>query len=595
MVRTQAGWWELADNTIVAGTRYKLALDGGQAHPDPRSLYQPDGPDGWSQIVDHLEFEWTDTEWKGVETRDSVIYELHVGTFTPDSTLDSAIEKLDYLAELGITTVELMPLNQFNGDVGWGYDGVSWFAVQNTYGGPDALKRFVDAAHDRGLAVLVDVVYNHVGKRGDHLEAFGQYYDPTPTPWGPRPRFDGTNSVEARELVLDNVVSWIRDFHLDGVRVDSIHSISDPSSVHILQELTDTVRALESSQGRRVVAIAESDYDTDAVMRPADVGGLGFDAGWTPDFHKSLHVVLTGERSGYYKDFGGLGMFARVLENAYVRERSHPDWKGQVRPAREDDSQPERFVVYATNHDHVGNRAVGDRPRDVMLGQTPEAKARRAKIAMAISLLSPYTPLLWAGEEFTTSAKFPFFHGHTDDAMITEVKNGRKAEFPGLVGDAMPDPHDRATFEAAKLPWEELHVGVHAEMLSLTRDAIALRRALLDRVGPDDEVRIDRTEIHEQDRVVTTIDRLFAGHAVRIERSQVHEADGWLVAHRTDGVVMAMNLNACEQWLPADIDSNDGVLLCTDGEAAVRPGAIRVPPESLVVVGPTSAAAAASA
>jgi maltooligosyltrehalose trehalohydrolase len=266
LTKTEGGWWAVDNQSLAAGTRYMLAVDGGEPCPDPRSLSQPDGVNGWSEIIDHEAFQWTDTNWEGQPLREAVIYELHVGTFTNEGTLDSAIDRLDYLADLGVNTIELMPVNAFNGDVGWGYDGVAWYAVHPNYGGPDAMKRFVNAAHERGLAVIVDVVYNHVGKRGDHLPAFGPYHHESPTPWGPRPRFDGPQSEATRDLVLDNVVSWIRDFHLDGIRADSVHSISDASSVHILESINRVARSLESHLGRRVLSTAETDYNTDAVL-----------------------------------------------------------------------------------------------------------------------------------------------------------------------------------------------------------------------------------------------------------------------------------------------------------------------------------------
>jgi maltooligosyltrehalose trehalohydrolase len=318
------GWWQLDAPEAEHGARYRFALDGGDPLPDPRSAWQPEGIDGASAVYDHRAFPWTDDGWKGTPIAAAVVYELHIGTFTPEGTFDAAILRLDHLVELGVTAVELLPVAEFSGDRGWGYDGVLLFAPHHAYGGPDGLKRFVDACHHRGLGVVMDVVYNHLGPSGNHLARFGPYFtDRYNTPWGDAVNFDGAGSDEVRRFFVDNALMWLRDYHIDGLRLDAVHAIVDTSAVHILEEIGVEVEGLSAHLGRTLFLIAESDLNDPRIVRRREVGGYGMDAQWSDDFHHALHVALTGERSGYYADFGGLPDVATTLRQAFVYAGQH--------------------------------------------------------------------------------------------------------------------------------------------------------------------------------------------------------------------------------------------------------------------------------
>ena len=468
------GWWSL-DADLEAGSSYAFSLDGGNPLPDPRSLRQPAGVHEASAVYDHETFTWTDGHWRGLHLPSAVIYELHVGTFTPEGTLDAAIGKLDHLVELGITGIELLPVNGFNGEHGWGYDGVALFAVHEPYGGPDALKRFVDAAHAKGLGVVIDAVYNHLGPSGNYLPEFGPYFtDRHSTPWGSAVNLDAPGSTEVRRFIIDNAAGWLRDFHADGLRLDAVHELADHSAIHILEQLALEVRGLGAKVGRPLFLIAESDLNDPVMVRPREAGGRGLDAQWSDDIHHSLHATLTGERQGYYGDFGSLPTLAKALTGAFVHDGAWSSFRDRIhgRPVDRERTPGYRFVGYLQDHDQIGNRATGDR-----IGAT--VSAGLIEIGAALVLCSPFTPMLFMGEEWNASTPWQFFTSHPEPDLAEAVRNGRRSEFASHGWDSadVPDPQDPATFEASKLDWAEPAKDEHARVLAWYRTLIALRRA----------------------------------------------------------------------------------------------------------------------
>lgn len=467
---TQQGeWWSVrvdADNV-----RYKFVLDGGEPLPDPRSPFQPEGPHGPSQYVDHSKFEWHDNLWRGFHFASSVLYELHIGTFTPEGTFESAIGKLDYLADLGVDAIEIMPPVEFPGTRGWGYDGVDLYAPHHAYGGPDGLKRLIDACHQRGLGVIIDVVYNHLGPDGNYLSQFGPYFtDLHHTPWGPGVNYDTAGSNEVRKFVVDNALMWLRDYHADGLRLDAIHALFDTSAKHIVEEVAEEVARLSMALGRYLFVIAESDLNDPRVVKSRDAGGYGVDAQWNDDFHNALHAALTGETDGYYVDFGGLEPLCHVLRNNFFHDGRFSAFRNRYYGRAADDVHSSAFVVCIQNHDQVGNRATGER-----LGHLLDQ--RRLKIASAILFFSPFVPMLFQGEEWAASAPFLYFTDHHDE-LGKAVSEGRKEEFASFVWsvDEIPDPQSESAFASSKLAWEEREHGAHGEMLDWYRSLIRLRR-----------------------------------------------------------------------------------------------------------------------
>jgi maltooligosyltrehalose trehalohydrolase len=425
--------------TAAADADYWLLLDGRRL-PDPCSRWQPKGIRGPSRVLDTA-FEWTDRRFSPAPLRDAVLYELHVGAFTAQGTFEAAIEHLPALAELGITHVELMPVAEFPGRHGWGYDGVYVCAAHSAYGGPHGLRRFVDAAHAAGLAVILDVVYNHVGASGTKaLEAFGPYFTSRyETPWGPAINYDGEDSDPVREWMLQSAEGWVRDFHLDGLRVDAIHAIHDEGASHVLRELGDRVHAVN----RRALVIAESGLNDPKVVRPSRLGGYGHDAAWADDFHHALRALLTGERSGWYEEFGKVAQLAKAFHRPHVHDGGYSSFRRRRFGARADDRPPEQFVVFAQNHDQVGNRAFGDR-----------LPARAHPLAAFCTLLAPFTPMLFMGEEHGEHAPFQFFSDHIDKRIADATREGRRREFAAFAEFAqreVPDPQDPATFQRSKL------------------------------------------------------------------------------------------------------------------------------------------------
>ena len=467
----ERGWWT-ATVDAVAGDYYGFSIDGGEALPDPRSPWQPLGVHGLSRLVDHSAFEWSDKDWRGTDVTGGVIYELHVGTFTEEGTFDSAIEKLDHLLDLGVTAVELMPVAEFPGDRGWGYDGVDLFAPHHAYGGPEGLKRLVDACHRRGLAAILDVVYNHLGPDGNYLGRFGPYFtDKYRTPWGDAINLDGPDSSEVRDHLIENALMWLEDYHFDGLRIDAVHAIFDQSALHFLEELTERVEELKNRLGRVLWVIAENDLNDPRIVTPRGSGGYGVTAQWSDDLHHALHAVLTGERSGYYSDFGALSQVAKALRAAYVYDGVYSEFRRRRHGRPVGDLPGHRFLGYMQNHDQVGNRALGERLSHLVTEDL-------LKVASAVVLTAPFVPMLFQGEEWGATTPFCYFTDHHDEELARAVTEGRRREFEsfGWVADSIPDPQAVETFEMSMLNWRERDEPLHRDLIEWHRDLIALRR-----------------------------------------------------------------------------------------------------------------------
>ena len=485
MTKTADGHHEAVVDDCPEGTRYLFALDGGNERPDPASRFQPEGVHAPSEVVGN-DFEWHDEQWKGIALEELVVYELHVGTFTEEGTFDSAIERLDSLKELGVTAIELLPIGQFPGARNWGYDGTYVGAAQNTYGGPRALKRLVDACHQRGLAVLLDVVYNHLGPEGNYLSEYAPYFtDRYKTPWGLALNFDGPLSDHVRWFFVHNALQWVDEFHIDGLRVDAVHAIVDHTAEPFLSDLTTAVRERAEQLGRRIWSIAESDLNDPRVITPKEQLGLGFDSQWCDDFHHSLHVLLTGESDGYYLGFGKVSDFARVWKRGYLWTGQHNAYRARRYGLDPKTTDGRKFVVCMQNHDQVGNRMMGER----LVSLVGVEKARLAAVAV---VLSPFVPMLFQGEEYGETAPFQYFTSHSDQDLIEAVRKGRREEFDDFAWHGEPpDPHAEETFTRSKLTWkgDDSLRSLYAQLFRLRREMPLLDLAKIE-THADDERRL---------------------------------------------------------------------------------------------------------
>jgi maltooligosyltrehalose trehalohydrolase len=548
------GWWQAevagADATRH-GADYAFRLDGGDPLPDPRSPWQPSGCLGFSRTYDHSTFRWTDHGWRGGPLHGSVIYEMHIGTFTPEGTFDAAIGRLGHLAALGVDIVELMPVAAFPGQRGWGYDGISLWAVHEPYGGPDGLKRFVDACHAARLAVVLDVVYNHVGV-GNQLAAFGPYFTPAHvTPWGPAVNLDQPGSDEVRDFLISNALMWLRDYHLDGLRLDAVHALEDHRALHLLEELAAEVHALAALLNRELVLIAESDANDPRLVTSREAGGYGLTAQWSDDFHHAVHAAVTGERQGYYCDFGSMAALAKTLAKVFFHDGTWSAFRGRSHGRQVDVFRvpAHRFLSYLQDHDQVGNRAAGDR---ISAGLSPG----RLKVAAGLVLTAPYTPMLFMGEEWGAGTPWQYFTDHADPELARAVTEGRRAEFAahGWGGSGGPDPQGEATFLRSKLDWSEPDREPHTGLLRWYRELIALRRARPELTDP----RLGR---------------------VRVD---FDETARWLVVWRGRLRIVA-NLGPASQRVPLDRPAA-AVLAASDPGVAVGGVVVTMPAPSLAVI-----------
>ena len=472
----ECGWWRASVECAEAGTEYAFLIDDDPTpYPDPRSLRQARGVHGPSSLYDQRAFAWQDGNWQGPPLTGAVIYELHVGTFTEAGTFDAAIERLPYLFALGVTHLELMPVASFAGDRNWGYDGVALFAVHEHYGGPDGLKRFVDACHRNGLGVILDVVYNHFGPVGNYAGKFGPYLTANHhTPWGDAINFESAGSDQVRRFFSDNALMWMRDFHVDGLRLDAIHEMIDRSAVHFLEQLAADVEVLSATVGRRLVLIAESDLNDPKIVRPREAGGFGIDAQWSDDFHHSLFTLLHPGESGkgYYNDFGSFACLAKALKQVFVYDGQYSEYRHRRHGRPVDGLSAHHFIGFIQDHDQIGNRATGDRIEHIV-------GLDLAKLAAGLVLTSPFIPMIFQGEEFAASTPFLYFADHEDAEVARLVSEGRKREFAafGWPEDQIPDPDKLSTFTDSRLRWDEVSQGKHGEMLEWFRALIHLRRS----------------------------------------------------------------------------------------------------------------------
>jgi maltooligosyltrehalose trehalohydrolase len=544
------GYWSAAVEEAGPGTDYGFVVDGLEpALPDPRSEWQPYGVHGNSRVVDHTAFAWNDSGWQAPPLSSALIYELHLGTFTAEGTLQSAEGRLDYLKDLGVTHVELMPIANFPGQRGWGYDGVDLYAIFNAYGEPDDLKRFVDFAHGKGLAVLLDVVYNHLGPVGNYLGKFGPYFTHShTTPWGDAVNFEEAGATEVRRFLIDNALMWLRHYHIDGLRLDAVHAYVDRSAIHFLEEITGEVRRLEAAMGKHFVLIAESDLNDPRIVKAEEAGGYGLDAQWSDDFHHALFSVISGERAGYYADFGSLAHLAKSLRCVFVYDGNYSEYRGRNHGRQVVGLSGHRFIGFVQNHDQIGNRAQGERV-------SHEAGVGRAKIAAALVLTAPFVPMLFQGEEFGASTPFLYFTDYDDPDLGRMISEGRKKEFVafGWAPDQIPDPQEEQTFLQSKLNWAELTEQPHGSLLQWHKDLIGLRRNLSGLTDGD-------------------------LNAVNV---RFDEETQWLVLER-GSLRIACNLGQA----PANVEVGEGaqLLLASDDSIALSGANVKLGPDSVAVV-----------
>ena len=476
MTRGGDDWWSPAGPVPDGEVDYGYLVDDDEdVRPDPRSRRQPGGVHARSRTFDPTAYAWTDQSWTGRQLAGSVVYELHVGTFTPEGTFDAALARLDHLREIGVDLVELMPVNAFNGTHNWGYDGVLWHAVHEGYGGPEGYQRFVDGCHAAGLGVIQDVVHNHLGPSGNYLPLYGPYLKSGSNTWGDLVNLDDEGSVEVRRYILDNVRMWFEDYHVDGLRLDAVHALSDSSEVHLLEEMAIEVAAMSAHQRRPLTLIAESDLNDPLLITPREARGYGLDAQWSDDFHHAVHVALTRETEGYYADFEPLSALAKVCERGFFHDGTHSSFRGRDHGVPIDTAAMPtwRLVVCSQNHDQVGNRAVGDRI-------TEKLDDHQLACAALLTMAGPFTPMLFQGEEWAASTPFQFFTSHPEPELGRATAEGRIAEFERMGWDpaVVPDPQDPATFERSRLDWSEPTSGRHARMLEVYRRLAHLRRTL---------------------------------------------------------------------------------------------------------------------
>ncbi|GHD40709.1 malto-oligosyltrehalose trehalohydrolase [Mycetocola manganoxydans] len=549
------GWWESTGAHPGPDSGYGFLIDGEGPFPDPRSRRQPDGVHGLSRLVDPTRFQWSDAAWTGRQLAGAVIYELHIGTFTPEGTFDAAAAKLDHLASIGVDFVEVLPVNGFNGTHNWGYDGVLWYTVHEGYGGPEGYQRFVDACHRAGIGVIQDVVHNHLGPSGNYLPKFGPYLTDGPgNTWGSSLNLDSEYADTVRRYIVDNALMWLGDYHVDALRLDAVHALVDSSAVHLLEQLASEVAVLSASVGRPLSLIAESDLNDPRLITPREAHGFGLDAQWSDDFHHAVHVAVSGETTGYYADFEPLTALEKVLTRGFFHDGTYSSFRGRNhgRPIDTERMPTWRLVVANQNHDQIGNRAVGDR-------LAAQVGPGQLAIAAALTLLGPFTPMLFMGEEWAASTPWQFFTSHPEPELGKATAEGRIAEFARMGWDpaVVPDPQDPATFTNSKLHWDELEHGDHARVLAFYRALAALRR--------------ERPEF---------TDPRFSQVSVQLD-----ETERWFVLHRGSSSIV-LNLSDAERSIPVRGGAQLAAFTSTGaGVDEVENGRLTLPAHSVVVLG----------
>lgn len=473
MERDERGYWKALAGGLFPGARYVFRLNDDKERPDPASRYQPEGVHSASELIDPDDFSWTDAGWYGIPLRDYIIYELHVGAFTPAGTFEAAINRLDYLKELGVTVIEIMPVAQFPGDRNWGYDGVYPYAPQNSYGGPRGLKKLVNACHEKGIAVILDVVYNHLGPDGNYLNDYGPYFTAKhKTPWGDAVNFDGPYSDEVRAYFTENALYWVTEYHIDALRLDAVDTIYDFGACHVLSEIAACVHRRADELERLIYVIAESDLNDVKLISPPEFGGYGLDAQWSDDFHHALHAFLTGERKGYYRDFGGLEQLEKAFREGFVYSGEYSEYRKRRHGNSSRDVEARRLVVCSQNHDQVGNRMLGERLTSLL-------SFEQLKLAASCVILSPFVPLLFMGEEYGEEAPFQYFVHHIDEQLIEAVREGRSLEFSHFEwnGD-VPDPQDKKTFLRSRIDPDQRRSGRQKRLFEYYKALLHLRKTL---------------------------------------------------------------------------------------------------------------------
>lgn len=559
LTRKEFGYWQGSDIPVKNGDRYTIETDGKNGYPDPASLYQPEGIDGPSEAVDLHRMPWTDQRWKNHALKDYILYELHTGTFSPEGNFEGIEKKLPYLKELGVTAIEIMPVAQFSGARNWGYDGVLPFAVQHSYGGPHALQKLVNACHNNGLAVVLDVVYNHLGPEGNNLDKFGPYFtDKYKTPWGTAINFDDAGSDAIRRYFIENVLMWFRDFHIDALRLDAVHAIKDFGPKHILAEIKENVNELMAATGRKHYLIAECDLNDSKYIQPLEEGGYGMDAQWIDEFHHALRVTSGNPKTGYYADFDGINHLAKSYRDAYVYDGIYSSHRDKVFGTSAKDIPGDRFVVFSQNHDHVGNRMLGER-----IGTLVSFEMQ--KLMAATVLMSPFMPMLFMGEEYGEKNPFLYFVSHAGKELVQAVRDGRKREFAAFHTDGeFPDPQSEKIFAQSKLNWDLQNEPDHRAMLRYYKELIRLRKNLPALSNPDRSNLI--VEVLENQQILM-IHRKEDTHHVMYILNFSNDRQEIEINLKREGWTLLMN-SASEAWAG---NSTESIAIPETGKIQISP------------------------
>lgn len=550
MQKDANNWWHAETAIIKHGVDYAFILDDGKPVPDPRSFWQPNGVHGYSRIFDHSFFKWEDENWVAPSLDSAIIYELHVGTFTSEGTFAGVISKLDYLVDLGVTHIELMPVNTFAGTRGWGYDGVDLYAPYEIYGGPNELKKLINACHKKGIAVILDVVYNHFGLEGNYLENFAPYCSTRyNSPWGKAINFDDFESNEVRSFFCDNAIMWLCDYHFDALRIDAIQTIIDTSATHILEQLTEKVHTLYPSQNKKI--ILESDLNDPRVVKSTEVGGFGVDAVWSDDFHHSLHAVLTGEQNGYYQDFGKISDLAKALTNVFVYDGCYSKFRRRNYGRSPSGLSGKQFLGYLQNHDQIGNRPLGERIAQLV-------SFNKIKIAAAILLISPFIPMLFQGEEWGSLTPFQYFTDYSDEKLGQEVFHGRCNDLKNFGWNLtnIPDPQALETFNRSKVEWQKIANDEHRDLLEWYKSLIFLRKKF--------------PELNNGD-----LSHIYV---------KFDEAQKWLIIER-EKILLIANFSNAKQEIPLNLTHKEKILINSNLQNIIAEEKTIMYPESVIILG----------